>query len=108
MRKSAKNFCSQVISDYSRVHGRVSRAPARWKQVPVVHKQVLEDVVYEKAVGEGIAKVHCLFSGVKALVLRNILIRNFTACVHFIAYGCATVCIALRPAMAGGERMLEI
>ena len=40
-----------------RVHGRVSREPAKWNNVPVVYKEHLQDVIYEKAEGEGIAKV---------------------------------------------------
>ena len=39
-----------------RIHGQVSRAPAQWRRVPAVHQSELQDVVYEKAVGEGIAK----------------------------------------------------
>jgi hypothetical protein len=38
------------------VHGEVSRAPARWVAV-VVPQGVLQDVLYEKAAGEQIAKV---------------------------------------------------
>lgn len=45
-----------------RVHGEVSREPAHWRRVPAVHQQDLQDVIYEKSVGEGIAKVlTCLF-----------------------------------------------
>lgn len=45
---------------YSMVHGLVSRAPATWRAIESVHKHRLEEVKYEKAVGEGIAKVRAL------------------------------------------------
>lgn len=48
-------------STYARVHGEVSRAPARWRSISRVAKEQLEDVKYEKAEGEGIAKVRVLF-----------------------------------------------
>lgn len=44
-------------NSYARVHGDVSRAPARWRSIPSVAKEQLTDVVYEKAEGEGIAKI---------------------------------------------------
>jgi hypothetical protein len=44
-------------SSYARVHGDVSRAPAAWMAVPVVAKEQLQEVLYHKAEGEGIAKV---------------------------------------------------
>lgn len=44
-------------NSYSRVHGAVSRAPARWRLVPTVAREDLTDVKYEKAEGEGIAKI---------------------------------------------------
>lgn len=44
-------------SSYARVHGEVSRAPARWRRIDTVVKEQLREVKYEKAVGEGIAKV---------------------------------------------------
>ena len=44
-------------SSYARVHGAPSRAPAQWRRIDVVAKERLEEVKYEKAVGEGIAKV---------------------------------------------------
>lgn len=44
-------------SSYARVHGDVSRAPAVWQSIKTVAKEHLEDVKYEKAQGEGIAKV---------------------------------------------------
>ncbi|KXZ54411.1 hypothetical protein GPECTOR_5g66 [Gonium pectorale] len=44
-------------NSYGRVHGAVSREPAQWRRVPVVNRETLTDVIYEKAVGEGIAKI---------------------------------------------------
>ncbi|EFN52039.1 hypothetical protein CHLNCDRAFT_139232 [Chlorella variabilis] len=44
-------------SSYARVHGEVSRAPAQWRRIDTVAKEELREVRYEKAVGEGIAKV---------------------------------------------------
>lgn len=44
-------------SSYARVHGEVSRAPAVWRRIDVVAKEQLQEVIYEKAEGEGIAKV---------------------------------------------------
>ncbi len=44
-------------SSYARVHGEVSRKPAQWNRIQVVAKEQLEDIKYEKAQGEGIAKV---------------------------------------------------
>lgn len=44
-------------SSYARVHGEPSRAPARWRRIPSVAREELTDVIYEKAEGEGIAKV---------------------------------------------------
>eukprot|EP00877_Chromochloris_zofingiensis_P015125 jgi/Chrzof1/9867/Cz04g19010.t1_ECHID[v5.2] len=44
-------------SSYARVHGDVSRAPAVWQSIKTVAKEHLEDVKYEKAQGEGIAKI---------------------------------------------------
>ncbi len=51
-------------SSYARVHGEVSRAPARWRAVPRVGKETLEDVKYEKAEGEGIAKVRMMLESI--------------------------------------------
>lgn len=47
-------------NSYARVHGEVPRAPATWRSVPVVNREELTDVKYDKAVGEGIAKVGAL------------------------------------------------
>lgn len=44
-------------SSYARVHGSVSTAPAVWRSISTVQKEELQDVKYEKADGEGIAKV---------------------------------------------------
>jgi hypothetical protein len=44
-------------SSYARVHGEVSRSPAQWRPIRSVAKEELVDVKYEKAAGEGIAKV---------------------------------------------------
>ncbi len=41
-------------SSYARIHGTVSRSPAAWRRVPVVAKEELREVLYDKA--EGIAK----------------------------------------------------
>jgi len=48
---------SGAPSAYARTHGAVSRAPAVWHAIPSVAREALEDVIYEKAEGEGIAKV---------------------------------------------------
>ncbi|KAI7837539.1 hypothetical protein COHA_008626 [Chlorella ohadii] len=44
-------------SSYARVHGSASRAPARWRRIDTVAKEQLREVRYEKAEGEGIAKI---------------------------------------------------
>jgi hypothetical protein len=44
-------------TSYARVHGEPSRAPAQWRQVRSVAKEELQDVLYSKAIGEGIDKV---------------------------------------------------
>lgn len=44
-------------SSYARVHGEVSRAPAQWRRIATVAREQLEDVIYSKAAGEGVAKV---------------------------------------------------
>lgn len=48
-------------SSYARVHGDVSRAPAAWRRIPVVAKEQLQEVLYDKA--EGIAKVGYVHQG---------------------------------------------
>ncbi|GIL48766.1 hypothetical protein Vafri_5215 [Volvox africanus] len=45
------------VNSYGRVHGTVSREPAKWQRIPVVSREELTDVVYEKAADEGIAKI---------------------------------------------------
>ncbi|GFH11236.1 uncharacterized protein HaLaN_06705 [Haematococcus lacustris] len=42
-------------SSYARVHGDVSREPAVWRDIVVVGKEQLKEVLYAKA--EGIAKI---------------------------------------------------
>jgi naphthoate synthase len=43
-------------SSYARVHGVVSRAPATYRRIDLVAKELLQEVKYEKS-EEGIAKV---------------------------------------------------
>ncbi len=45
-------------SSYARVHGEVSRDPVSWRAIPSVAKETLQEVKYEKSIGEGIAKVN--------------------------------------------------
>ncbi len=56
-------------SSYARVHGEVSKAPAVWRDVPSVARETLQEVLYQKADADGIARVrhatrhaplHCL------------------------------------------------
>eukprot|EP00884_Botryococcus_braunii_P000397 jgi/Botrbrau1/10358/Bobra.0321s0033.1 len=42
---------------WRRVHGKVSRSPAKWEKIPHVLGHELQEVKYEKASDEGIAKV---------------------------------------------------
>lgn len=44
-------------SSYAKVHGHVSEEPASWTGIPAVQKIALQEVIYQKAVREGIAKV---------------------------------------------------
>lgn len=44
-------------SSYARIHGEVSKVPPQWRTVPSVQNYALEEVKYQKSVGEGIAKV---------------------------------------------------
>jgi naphthoate synthase len=55
-------------SSYARVHGEVSRAPAAWRRIPVVAKEQLQEVLYDKA--EGIAKVGLGTSGFMSTLLK--------------------------------------
>ncbi|KAK9901540.1 hypothetical protein WJX75_001352 [Coccomyxa subellipsoidea] len=54
---SSRQQASRSSSSYDRVHGTVSSQPATWRTIPVVHGEALQDVRYEKAEGEGIAKI---------------------------------------------------
>jgi hypothetical protein len=45
-------------TSYARIHGEVSREAAAWNRIHSIGKEPLEEVKYEKAQGEGIAKVH--------------------------------------------------
>jgi hypothetical protein len=47
-------------SSYARIHGEVSRAPAVWRNIPSVAREVLQEVSFEKADGDGIARVRTL------------------------------------------------
>ncbi len=53
-------------TSYARVHGEVSRAPAVWRRIDTVQKEQLQEVKYEKSVGEGIAKVRPALEAVAA------------------------------------------
>ena len=53
----AHNTAAAAQSSYARVHGAVSRKAATWTTIPAVQRQSLSEVIYEKAVDEGIAKV---------------------------------------------------
>lgn len=44
-----------TASSYAKIHGAVSRSPARWRDIASVAKEDLQDVIYQKA--EGIAKI---------------------------------------------------
>jgi hypothetical protein len=47
-------------SSYARIHGEVSRAPAVWRNIPSVAREVLQEVLFEKADSDGIARVRTL------------------------------------------------
>lgn len=49
---------SRKLSSYDRVHGSVSRDLPVWVPVPQPAGQEFQDILYEKAAGEGIAKVN--------------------------------------------------
>lgn len=51
------NTAAPAIDSYHRVHGEVSKEPVVWKAVTVDSVPEFTDIIYEKAVGEGIAKV---------------------------------------------------
>lgn len=44
-------------SSYSRVHGKVSTEPVQWMEVKSVAGKPMEEVLYKKSKGEGIAMV---------------------------------------------------
>ncbi|KAL0044141.1 hypothetical protein WJX82_000402 [Trebouxia sp. C0006] len=46
-----------INSSYAKVHGEVSEEPASWTGIPAVQKTALQEVIYQKAVREGIAKI---------------------------------------------------
>lgn len=48
---------THIPSSYARIHGTVSRAPPTWRRIEAVSKEQLQEVLYDKAVGEGIVKV---------------------------------------------------
>ncbi|KAI8476481.1 MAG: ClpP/crotonase-like domain-containing protein [Monoraphidium minutum] len=56
---SSSNFATATgsPSSYARVHGEPSRAPAAWREITSVARETLQDVLYHKAAGEGIAKI---------------------------------------------------
>jgi naphthoate synthase len=47
-------------SSYARIHGEVSRAPAVWRIIPSVAREALQEVLFEKADADGIARVRTL------------------------------------------------
>lgn len=55
--RSAHQSEDTTESSYQRIHGRPSRGPADWIAHPVACNQQLQEVLYHKAKGEGIAKV---------------------------------------------------
>ncbi len=48
-------------SSYARVHGEVSTAPVQWRRIESIRQENLQEVLYDKSVGEGIAKVQCMW-----------------------------------------------
>lgn len=71
--------CSSTVSDGApclfrkacRIHGAVSRERVRWKGVQRVQGAALEEVLYHKAVGEGIAKVGSFLQHTRCPRLRH-------------------------------------
>ena len=49
-----------ATSSYARIHGEVSRAPAVWRNIPSVAREALQEVLFEKADADGIARVRTL------------------------------------------------
>lgn len=57
----ALSNCSSGLNDsYHRVHGEVPTHAPQWKKCNDLEKE-FTDIIYEKAVGEGIAKVRLLY-----------------------------------------------
>lgn len=54
---SASSVSGRTESSYARVHGAVSREPAAWTNIESVQHQQLQEVLYHKALDDGIAKV---------------------------------------------------
>lgn len=48
---------TQNSNSYSRVHGKVSTEPVQWLEVQSVARNTLQEVIYRKSKGEGIAMV---------------------------------------------------
>lgn len=46
-----------AASSYARIHGEVSREPAEWRDIPTVARETLQEVLYQKADADGIARV---------------------------------------------------
>lgn len=46
-----------TTSSYARIHGEVSRQPAVWRSIPSVARETLQEVLYQKADADGIARV---------------------------------------------------
>lgn len=52
-------FCNASVNDsYHRIHGEVASHEVEWKTACDEYGKEFTDIIYEKAVGEGIAKVH--------------------------------------------------
>jgi hypothetical protein len=64
---SAYASATGAPTSYARVHGEPSRAPAQWRLIRSVAREELQDVLYHKAEGEGIAKVRADGSGAVAV-----------------------------------------
>lgn len=54
---SSHASATSAPSSYARVHGQVSRAPARWREINIVARDQLEEVKYAKS-DDGVAKVN--------------------------------------------------
>ena len=52
-------FCNASMNDsFHRIHGEVSTHEVEWQAACDEYGKEFTDIIYEKAVGEGIAKVH--------------------------------------------------